>query len=185
MVGLTVLFGIATLPFGLPVLPPEPMARYAAATGVTAGVRTNRGELLALPQDYADMTGWREKAEAVAAVYRSLTPAEQAEVVLYGNNYGQAGALEFYGRKLALPPVVSLAGSFYLFGPGDRPGKLVIFLGVRRSNLEDLGCASLTEVARVKNRWGVTEEQDVPILLCRQPRQTIQEVWKAEHPHWG
>ena len=185
MVGLTVLFGIATLPFGLPILPPEPMSRYAAATGVTAGVQTNRGELLALPQDYADMTGWREKAEAVAALYRSLSPEEQSEVVLYGNNYGQAGALEFYGRELALPRVVSLAGSFYLFGPGDRSGKIVIFLGVERSDVADLGCASLAEVARVKNRWGVTEEQDVPILLCRQPQQTIQEIWKAQHPHWG
>lgn len=185
MIGLTVLFGAATLPFGLPVLPPEQMARYAAATGVTAGVRTNRGGLLALPQDYADMTGWREKVDAVAAVYTSLPPAEQAEVVLYGDNYGQAGALEFYGRELGLPSVVSLAGSFYLFGPGERPGKIVIFLGVKRSDLEELGCASLDEVARVKNRWGVREEQDVPILLCRQPRLTVQEVWKVEHPHWG
>jgi 4-amino-4-deoxy-L-arabinose transferase-like glycosyltransferase len=185
MLGLTVFFGVVTLPFGLPVLPPEPMARYAAATGVTASVRTNQGELLALPQDYADMTGWREKAQAVAAVYRGLPPTEQAQVVLYGNNYGQAGALEFYGRELGLPRVVSLAGSFYLFGPGDRPGKIVIFLGVERSDVEDLGCASLTEVARVKNRWGVTEEQDVPILLCRQPRQTIQAIWKSQHPHWG
>ncbi len=185
MVGLTVLFGIATLPFGLPILPPDAMAWYAAATGVTAGVQTNRGELLALPQDYADMTGWREKVEAVAAVYRGLSREEQSDVVLYGNNYGQAGALEFYGRELALPRVVSLAGSFYLFGPGERPGRIVIFLGVERSDVEDLGCASLTEVARVKNRWGVTEEQDVPILLCRKPRQTIQEIWKSQHPHWG
>ncbi len=185
IVGLTVLFGLATLPFGLPILPPELMARYAAATGVTAGVKTNRGELLALPQDYADMTGWREKAEAVAAVYRGLSPAEQAEVVLYGNNYGQAGALEFYGRAFALPRVVSLAGSFYLFGSGERPGRIVIFLGVELSDVAELGCASLAEVARVQNRWGVTEEQDVPILLCRQPKLTIQEVWKVQHPHWG
>ncbi len=185
MAGLTVLFGVATLPFGLPVLPPDQMARYAAGTGVTAGVRTNQGELLALPQDYADMTGWREKAEAVAAVYGDLSPAEQAEVVLYGANYAQAGALEFYGRELALPRVVSLAGSFYLFGPGERSGKVVIFLGVERNDVEDLGCASLVEVARVKNRWGVTEEQDVPIVICRQPKRTVQEIWKLEHPHWG
>ena len=185
LVGFTVLFGVATLPFGLPLLPPEPMARYSAATGVTAGVRTNWGEVLALPQDYADMTGWREKAEAVAVVYRNLPPVEQAEVVLYGNNYGQAGALEFYGRELGLPRVVSLAGSFYLFGPGERPGRIVIFLGVKRSDLKELGCASLDIVARVKNRWGVPEEQDVPILVCRNPKLTIQEVWKAERPHWG
>ena len=185
MAGLTIVFGLATLPFGLPVLPPEPMARYAAAAGISAGVQTNRGERLSLPQDYADMTGWREKAEAVAAIYGRLSPTEQAEAVLYGNNYGQAGALEFYGRQLALPPVVSLAGSFYLFGPGRRAGHIVILVGVELSDVRSLGCGSLAEVTRVKNRWGVTEEQDVPILLCRHPRQTLQEFWKPQHPHWG
>ncbi len=42
--------------------------------------------------------------------------------------------------------------------------------------------ASLAEVARVENRWGVTEERDVPILLCRHPRQTLQEIWKLPPP---
>lgn len=185
LAGLTVVFGVATLPFGLPVLPPEPMARYAAATGISAGVQTNRGELLSLPQDYADMTGWREKAEAVAAIYGRLSPTEQAEAVLYADNYGQAGALEFYSRELALPPVVSLAGSFYLFGPGKRPGRIVILVGVETGDVQNLGCASLTEVARVKNRWGVPEERDVPVLLCRHPGQTLQEFWKTQHPQWG
>lgn len=182
---LMVLFGLLSLPFGLPILPPEQMARYAAASGVSAGVRTNRGELLTLPQDYADMLGWREKAEAVAAVYRALPPAEQAEAVIFGRNYGQAGALEFYGRELQLPPVVSLAGSFFLFGPGTRPGRTLIILGVEKSEVEGVTCESLEEVARVKNRWGVTEEQDVPILVCRHPNMTLQEFWKKNSPHWG
>jgi hypothetical protein len=184
-VSLTVLYGAATLPFGLPIIPPAAMARYAAATGVTSGVRTNRGELLALPQDYADMTGWREKAEAVATVYRHLPPEDRAQAVLFGGNYGQAGALEFYGRRLGLPPVVSLAGSFYLFGPGTRPGTVLILIGTSREYTRGLGCVSLTEVARIQNRWGVTEEQDVPVLLCQRPHRSLQELWKTQHPRWG
>ena len=50
-------WGIAVLPFGLPILPPVPMARYAAAVGIKAAVTTNSGTQLALPQDYADMLG--------------------------------------------------------------------------------------------------------------------------------
>ncbi len=181
----TVLYGLATLPFGLPILPPEQMARYAAAAGISAGVRTNRGELLTLPQDYADMLGWREKAVAAAKVYETLSTEERAGTVLYGRNYGQAGALEFYGRDLRLTPVVSLAGSFYLFGPGTRPGRILILVGVERSQVEGVTCESLEEVSRVKNRWGVTEERDVPILLCRQPSLTLQEFWQRTGPHWG
>ena len=178
-------YGLVVSPFGLPFLPPEPMARYAAALGITSGVRTNWGEVLPLPQDYADMLGWREKAEAVAAVYRSLTPADQAEVVLYGDNYGQAGALDLYGRRMGLPPVVSLAGSFYLFGPGERSGRILILLGVGREDLEEVGCASLEEVTRVTNRWAVPGEDDVPVLLCRQPAVTLQQIWAGRGPQWG
>jgi hypothetical protein len=178
-------FGVITLPFGLPILPPEPMARYAAALGLQAATQTNWGTQLTLPQDYADMLGWREKAEAVAHVVESLTPADRAEVVIYGNNYGQAGALDLYGRRLGLPPVVSLAGSFYLFGPGARRGDIVVFLGVRAEDLHDLKCASLTDAGRVKNPWGVPEEREVPLFVCRSPAVTVQEIWRRNRPHWG
>jgi len=182
---MAILYGITTAPFGLPILPPELMARYAARSGVIAGVRTNRGELLTLPQDYADMLGWREKAEAVKAALEKLSREEQSGAVLYGANYGQAGSLEFYGRELRLPPVVSLAGSFYLFGPGNRPGRTLIILGVERSEVSGIACRVLEEVARVANRWGVPEERDVPILVCRDPNQTLQEYWRRQRPHWG
>jgi len=180
------LWAVGAVPFGLPVVPPEPMARFASAIGITTAVRTNRGEYLPLPQDYADMLGWREQAEAVSRVYRGLTPAEQATVVFFGRNYGQAGALDFYGRELGLPPVVSLAGSFYNFGPGERPGAVIIFLGVEIEDLDAGSCASLELADRVINPWGVPEERDVPILVCRNPSETLQEFWEREgRPHWG
>lgn len=183
--GVAIGYGFLISPFGLPYLPPEPMARYAAALGITASVRTNWGQVLPLPQDYADMLGWREKVEAVAEAYRSLSPEERSAAVLYGANYGQAGAIDLYGRRLALPPVVSLAGSFYLFGPGDRPGQVVILLGVEREDFEDIGCASIEEFARVRNRWAVPGEDDVAVMICRQPSVTLQEVWARQGPEWG
>ncbi|HET7040361.1 MAG TPA: glycosyltransferase family 39 protein, partial [Gemmatimonadales bacterium] len=67
-------YGIVAAPMGLPILPPQPMARYARALGLTAATQTNQGGQLPLPQDYADMLGWREKADAVALVVGSLTP---------------------------------------------------------------------------------------------------------------
>jgi hypothetical protein len=171
-------WGILAIPFGLPVIPPEPMARFSSAIGITTAVRTNWGEYLPLPQDYADMTGWREQVEAVAQVYRSLTPTEQAETVLYGRNYGEAGALDFYGRELGLPPVVSLAGSFYSFGPGDRSGAVIVSLGIEPDGFDSLACGSVDLAARVTNPWGVPEERDVPVVVCREPRTTLRELWR-------
>jgi hypothetical protein len=176
--GIVTAYGFFTLPLGLPVLAPEPMARYAKAIGITAAVQTNWGAILPLPQDYADMLGWKAKAEAVARVVETLTPEEKARAVLYGANYGQAGALDLYGRRLDLPPAISLAGSFTFFGPSDRPGDPLILLGVEPDELSTIQCDSLALAARVLNHWGVPGEQDVPVTICRGPSMTPQELWE-------
>ena len=69
----------------VPVLPPLEMAAYARALGVTAAVTTNRGEVGALPQDFADMLGWKEQAEAVAISRRlaEVGPAGTDSAVAY------------------------------------------------------------------------------------------------------
>jgi hypothetical protein len=179
--GIAVLaWGTFVLPFGLPVVPPEPMARYATMTGITAGTKTNWGEQLELPQDYADMLGWREKADAVARVVANLPPADRHGTVLYAANYGQAGALNLYGRRLGLPPVVSLAGSWLFFGPGDRPGNPIVLLGVEPEEVVTLDCGSIKLAGRVGNSWGVPEERDVPITVCHDPFITMQRLWELE-----
>jgi 4-amino-4-deoxy-L-arabinose transferase-like glycosyltransferase len=178
-----VAFGSALLPLGLPVVPPGPMARYAAALGVGAATRTNTGGQLPLPQDYADMLGWKEQAEAVVAVVATLTPAEREGTVLYGGNYGEAGALDLYGRRLGLPPVVSQAGSWYFFGPGPSGTEVVVTLGVEPEEAAAAQCGSLVMAARVPNPWGVEEERDVPILVCRNPGVTMRELWARGAGH--
>ena len=50
-----------------------------------------------IPQDYADMLGWKELARKVDAVYISLPNPDQTLVLC--DNYGQAGAINYYTRK--------------------------------------------------------------------------------------
>jgi hypothetical protein len=171
-------FFLIVFPLGVPVLPPLEMAAYARALGVTAAVRTNTGEVGALPQDFADMLGWKEQAEAVAAVYRALPPEQRARAVLVAGNYGEAGALDFYGPALRLPPVVSPAGSYWFFGPGDRPGEVVITLGVPAESLRRY-YDSVRTVSRVGHPWAVSEERRVPINVGTGARTTLQEVWPS------
>ncbi len=169
-------FGAFLLPIGLPILPPPLMARYAAAVGIAEATRTNRGTMLRLPQDYADMLGWEERVALVARVYDSLPPEKRAEAVLVGENYGQAGALDFYGPRLGLPPVVSAAGSYWFFGPGTKPGTVVISLGVSREDLETF-FGTVTAAGRITNDWTVEEEQDLTVYVCEDPRETLQLLW--------
>ena len=163
-------------PLELPIFSKEYTAAFAQRMGLTASTRTNQGTALRLPQDYADMLGWPELVSAVAKVYDSLPPEKRAQVVLIGDNYGEAGAMEFYGPKLGLPRVVSAAGSYWFFGPGEKPGTVVISLGVTREDLERL-FGTVTPAGRVLNEWGVPEERDVSIYVGENPKATLQQVW--------
>ena len=58
----------------------------------------------------------------------------------------------------------------------------MLFVGVERESVED-GCGSLEEAARFTAEWTV-EENDVPVLVCRAPTTTVQEVW-AQNPQMG
>jgi Dolichyl-phosphate-mannose-protein mannosyltransferase len=176
MVGLVSAFGVFALPLGLPILPPQVMVHYAGNIG--AARRTNQGEFGQLPQDFADMLGWEAQVRAVARVYHELPPAERDEVVIVGDNYGEAGALDFYGPRYGLPPPISAAGTFWQFGPGQRPGTVVIVLGEEPRSLHDYA-DSVVLAARVANPWGVAEERDVPIVVGRRPRTTIQALWPS------
>jgi 4-amino-4-deoxy-L-arabinose transferase-like glycosyltransferase len=172
------LFMALILPLGVPILPPAAMARYAVAIGAGAALRTNTGEAGRLPQDYADMIGWEEQVRAVAAVYRALPPADRSRTVLVAANYGEAGALDFFGPRYGLPPVVSPAGSFWFFGPGERPGEVVVTIGAERTELEPL-FGAVREAGRVHSPWSVDEERDLTIFVARVPRRTLQQAWPS------
>ncbi len=168
----------ALLPIGVPILPPADMARYARAIGATAALRTNTGESEQLPQDYADMIGWEEQVMAVAEVYRSLPAADRERAVLVAANYGEAGALDFFGPRYGLPPVVSPAGSYWFFGPGEKPGDVVIAIGAERTDIEPL--FSTVELAgRITSPWSVAEERELSIFVARGPHRTLQENWPS------
>jgi hypothetical protein len=60
-------------------------------------LRWEDGKNHSLPQDYADMQGWKELAQKVDEIY-SQFPAGEKTLVLC-DNYGQAGAINYYSKK--------------------------------------------------------------------------------------
>jgi hypothetical protein len=169
-------YGAVALPLGLPVLSPEPMARYAAWLGVTEATTSNRGEQLDLPQDYADMIGWQAFADTVVRVWQDLDDADRGRAVLFGSNYGRAGALDWYGRPAGLPPAISNIGSYWFWGYGDRDWDVAVFAGGDIEDLRDY-FREVTVVARVRDPWRVPEERDVPVFVVRGPYVPIATAW--------
>ena len=128
--------GLAVSPLGRPVLPVETFVRYAAALGQKPGTE-ERQALGRLPQFYADMQGWRAMAEAVAGVVHALPPEDRAKACVFGQNYGEAGAIEYFARELDLPPAISAHNSYWLWGPGACTGEVLVVIGDRRERLDE------------------------------------------------
>lgn len=167
--------GLLLAPLALPILPPERFIRYAQALGIhpEAGERHGMGKL---PQFYADMFGWPEMAAAVARIYATLSPEEKARTAIYAQNYGEAAAIDFFGRAHGLPKAVSGHNSYFLWGPGDRAIDTLIVIGGReedhREVFEDVRLAG-----NFSHDYVMPYENDLPLYICRKPERPIRELW--------
>ncbi len=56
-----------------------------------------------LPQDFADMLGWKELAAKVDLVYDSIS--DKSSVIVICDNYGQAGAINYYSKNKTMQAV--------------------------------------------------------------------------------
>jgi hypothetical protein len=171
-------FGLLVVPIAVPILSPAATAAYAVRIGAARSLRNNQGAMDRLPQDFADMLGWEEQSEALGRAVASQPAADRADLVVLGDNYGEAGAAEFYGPRHGLPPVVSPAGSYWFFGPGTRPGRVLITIGVDSVDLakvyDDVRVAEI-----IRSPWSVAEELEVAVLVGRRPKQSLQAIWPS------
>ena len=116
--------------------------------------------------------------EALVEVFRGLPEAEKRDVVLIGSNYGEAGAIDFYGPRYGLPGAVAPVGSYWHFGPGKRVGRVVISIGLQTEDLVAY-FGEVLPVATVGHPYAVAEERTITIHVARKPRTTLQEIWTS------
>lgn len=170
--------GIATIPFGVPVLPVNVFLRYSSGIPVFH-VNTERDPTVPLPQLYADMFGWDNMADVVADVYHNLPANERAGCAILAGNYGEAGAIDYFGPKLGLPKAISGHNSYYDWGPRQYTGDCVIVFGERATEFTRL-FGQVQQVATISNTHAMDVEQNVPVFLCRKPTASLSELW----PHF-
>jgi hypothetical protein len=68
------------------------------------------------PQHFADRLGWPEMVQKTADVYHSLPPEDKAKAAIYASNYGQAGAVDFFGSGYGLPKAICPHQNLHDFG---------------------------------------------------------------------
>jgi hypothetical protein len=172
-----VVLGILAAPLTLPILSIDVFIRYQKAIGFmpSAGERQKIG---VLPQYYADMFGWREMAEKVAAVYWSLPVQDRARAVFFGNNYGEAAAIDVFGRRLGLPPAISGHNNYYLWGPHGHDGSVIIIVGGSTEHYADL-FISFEIAGRITTPYAMPYETDEPIYVLRGMKMPLQDYWST------
>jgi Dolichyl-phosphate-mannose-protein mannosyltransferase len=178
--GVTVVYVLAgfaiAAPFAIPLLPVERFIAYQARLGmrIPSGERLDTG---VLPQFFADRFGWKELTQQVASIVQNLPAGERDSCLLVARNYGQAGALNYYGRTHGLPRAVCQHNSYYLWGPGPGTPKVYLIVGQRREDLEAV-FTEVEEVGRTGARFAMPYETGIPIWICRGLRIPLDEAWR-------
>jgi hypothetical protein len=171
-----VLAGAAFAPFAAPVLPVETYIRYAKAMHFKAP-KIETHKLGPLPQIYADEFGWEDMVRATAQVYNSLPPDVRVKTAIFGQNYGQAGAVDLFGPKYELPSAISGHQNYFYWGPRGYTGESMIVMDGQPGSLESK-FASVEKVAHVGHPYAMPYEH-FDIYYCRGLKQPLSEMWPA------
>ncbi len=152
---------LVSLPLALPLLPPS-MVEVSASVNEAA----------------AETIGWPQLVDQVAAVVRSLPPAEASRVVVLTATYGEAGAVDRFGPGRGLPHAFSPHNAYADFRHPTDPRATVVAVRFRIDRLSPY-FDRCEQVASVDNGLGVDNEvQGTPILVCRGLRESWARTWE-------
>jgi 4-amino-4-deoxy-L-arabinose transferase-like glycosyltransferase len=153
---------LVLLPIGLPVLPAQAMVSM---------------KLWQTRKDYADMIGWPELAQQTAQVYQALPANEKTNAIILTQNYGEAGAIDYYGPELGLPGAVSPHLTYWYWAPPHLDPSTVVLVGFS-PDVASRYFADCRQAATVSNSLGIhNDEFGAPILVCTSPRRPLWQVW--------
>jgi len=166
---------VPLLPLVLPVLPIDTFLRYQSHLPFEVSKTETSFIGETLPQYYADEFPWPGLVAAVARVYQSLPPEERERTAIFANNYGQAAAIDFFGPQYGLPKAISGHQNYFLWGPRNYTGEIIIVLGDTESGASD-DFDSVTVAATLNNPYAYRYENR-PVLLCRGLKWNLQTEW--------
>jgi 4-amino-4-deoxy-L-arabinose transferase-like glycosyltransferase len=172
---LLLMSGAVMAPYALPMLSLRTFLKYQEFVGFTPAPE-EKGELGKMPEQYEDMLGWENMVATVAKVYNSLSPEEKQKCVIGASNYGEAGAIDFYGDRYGLPHAISAHNNYWIWGPGEKPGEIAIIVGGNPNAYHSM-YEDVLQAATVVSEYARPYETDLPVYLCRRPKVTLQQVW--------
>ncbi|MRG44988.1 glycosyl transferase [Chitinophaga sp. SYP-B3965] len=98
-----VLLYLPAIPLTFPLYSPQKMVSKKERFAPFGILRWEDGKNHDLPQDFADMQGWKELAGIVDSMYTAIP--DKANTIILTDNYGQAGAINYYTKVKGLQAV--------------------------------------------------------------------------------
>ncbi|MGE5724005.1 MAG: glycosyltransferase family 39 protein [Acidobacteriota bacterium] len=166
----------AIIPLNLPLLSPNRLVRYVEAFPLKPRASEKAHARAELPHYFAWQFGWPEMVREVARVYHSLPPDEQAKTAIIGNNFAESGAIDLLGPKYGLPKSIGGHQSYWLWGPRNYTGEIMIVLGDQPEALKQW-CNKVDVAAQPPNIPYLAAFERHPVLLCRGMKQNLQQAW--------
>jgi hypothetical protein len=167
---------LLTLPMLIPVLDVPHFQQYMKVTGLKEP-EFEHHKPAALPQIYADMFGWPEMVEKVAAFYNTLTPEQRQRTAIYGDNYGVAAAIDFFGPRYGLPKAISGHQSYFFWGAHGYHRMDVINVGSHDDFTLRRECDSVRIVGYADHPLARSDE-NFPIYYCQGLRMDLTQEWQ-------
>ncbi len=166
-----VLGGLVTAPLGLPILSIQRTDAYVGA--MTFGAFQKVYEITGT---WHDQFGWENQVTTVADVFSRLTPAEKADCMILVGNFGQAGALDFFGPARGLPHPTCVHQNYFFWGAGPASGQLAIVYGLSR-DMVDFLFGQVEIAATIRCAECMPYENNLPVYVCRKPLLSIKDAW--------
>lgn len=178
-VSLTAFF-IPFIKIAFPVLTPEEIHANDSMYRDLGLLRWEDGKDHTLPQDFADMVGWKELAHKVDSNYALLSGSGYTLVLT--DNYGQAGAINYYSKTPGMR-AVSMNADYINWIPYDADIRNVIL--VQEGSDDDPGRTrersffkSVNFGGEITNPWA--RETGTRIYSCVGALKSIGEILKEE-----
>lgn len=169
------------LPLAVPLLPIKKAVRVFAWMDKSLGLhfpfKWEDRQQHPLTQDYADMYGWDELARKVAGVYNSLPQKTKKSTIIFADDYGQAGAIDHFGKMYGLPKAVCLSSSFAIWAPEKLNAENMIYINDELDFRHQVSSAK--KVAEIRSVYA--REKGMPIYWIEGLKQPIKDVY---HQQW-
>lgn len=173
-VSLLIVFGGFIAPLAVPILPVEKFISYSNTIGLFKKVEMY--ERVQLPIHFGFRFGWKEMVTTVAQVYNSLPESEKAGCAILTSNYAKAAAVDYFGSNQELPTAISGHNNYWIWGPRDHTGEVIISIGFGEEFLSQI-FQSVELAAVINHPYAMAWETNQPVFICRKPVSPLKELW--------